>query len=141
MSRTTLLAASLFVGLAGCGSSIDVKKLYGTYDVQVNAFNKMDETMAVVSEGSDHFLDFYFVYGFQPTAAETNAGIQVGLSGKKLTVAQQPIHIDLATGAQDGMVTGTGEVSGTTFTLTFNVVDASNDMLTYDLSGTQTSGS
>ena len=146
MSRTILVGSVLLglggvLGSGGCGSSVDVKKLYGNYDVQVSAFDKMDETMAVVGEGSDGLLDFFFVYGFEPTATDTNAGIQVKLSGKKLTVAQQPIHVDLATGAQDGMVTGKGDFSGTSFTLTFDVVDASGDMLTYDLTGTQTSGS
>jgi hypothetical protein len=143
MSRNILVAVAFFsLGLLGCNSSSDAKKFYGsTYDMQVTAFGKMDEDTAAISEGSDGVLVFDFTYGFTTMSGDPNeTGLRVKLSGDKLTIASQPIHVDYSTGVYDGTVTGTGKVATTMLTMTLDVVPMDTtigSMVEYDVTGTQ----
>lgn len=121
--RLAILGLGSIVFGSGCASAVDPKLVFGTYGVQVSAFGKTDEAVVIASQGVDDVILLNFTYGFTTDYdAPNRTGLRATLEDGKLTLAQQPVHVDHSTGEIDGMMTGVGTTGGASVSLTLKVV-------------------
>jgi hypothetical protein len=101
------------IASSGCGSNDAGKALEGTYSVMISAMGKSDPDIMTVSPGTDQKLLFTFVAGITTDVGAVNAnGLRADLSGSKVSMVSQPVHIDHSTGSVTGTVTGEGTLNG-----------------------------
>lgn len=142
------LIPGLIFALTACGGEEltggDAKKVSGSYEVTIEAGGESDNDLMTISPGSNGTVILSFVYGFsqlRSLLSPTN----------KLSVVQQAVRVQHATGIVDGTGGGTGQVNPDgTVTLKLDVttagpskvdggvdVDGGASRVTYNVSGTK----
>lgn len=111
--RYLLMAACLVFGATaatGCKDDFDFSKVVGSYNADVTMFDKTDENILTLTQGTKGSLLFSFTTGLRtdPEGPSPN-GLRAQIkSGDDLKFAPQPAFVDHANGSAKGTLSGSG---------------------------------